>query len=520
MSLPRSNVDDKVRKDVYVLLYEQPEGFSVEGVFGSRESAWLAAQAFMREDEDHVRLFERVEGDKWRRGGWVLEIKEFEVQGTAKDGFVSDRVWLLIEKSWQGNSVGGVFADHDSAVSAAQKLVVLREYYSGANEGYQQISSDHWELLGHDALDIVEFKVDDEEEGTERALPTPRDYVRLAAEGIYYRKDGEESHYFDFLCKHDRARLEPLRFTCTRCKAPMEYLDDVWWTEALKTTIENHKEFFDLFSRDDGKLKRDLIQLNPVLISFLAEFHTMVLIKLDQARQALEDINTSTSRFLRIGGIHIDDVSRLQRDLTAFFVSLAGALDLAEGEIEIVRRPAGFKIKDCSYVNIALSLISVPADIERWLAKRTLNRFRNFLVHRSALRVLSLVTLGQYALKSTVDLLGDVKTVTFKVYSEPAHIEVHWNSKLLSVLIQRLRAANRIPLWEFRPDRTYSHYLVPPFLPIVILPDESELNKSPEEIETFQEEDVRDFCAMNYEMSRKLLGLVYAHLIEMWRENA
>jgi len=43
-----------------------------------------------------------------------------------------------------------------------------------------------------------------------------------------------------------------------------------------------------------------------------------------------------------------------------------------------------------------------------------------------------------------------------------------------------------------------------------------ELEKSPEEIAEFQDQDVRDFCDMNYEMGGTLLGLVYAFLIKKW----
>lgn len=314
--------------------------------------------------------------------------------------------------------------------------------------------------------------------------------------------------------------MEPLQFTYTCCKTPMKYLDDVSWSAAtIKASIENHQAFFEVFSRDDGKFKRDLLRQDPALITFLAEFHTIVLIKLDQARQALENVKDSANQFLRVGS-HIDRVLDLQRDLTLFFVILAGSLDAAEAEIEIITRPAQFKIWDCQHTKIRQLLplfepMHVPAEVDQWLRKGTLTSFRNFLVHRFSLRVLSRSDAGMLLFSEFVD--PSTKTRTLKVLNEPSHTEV--DSRLGKVIVDKLRRTGTLDK-EFKPDQVYPRYVTSPEMPVILLPDERELDKSPEEIKKFQDRDVRGFCDMNYEMASRLLGSVNAFLIRRWNENS
>jgi hypothetical protein len=353
-------------------------------------------------------------------------------------------------------------------------------------------------------------------------MAEPINNVNLAARGMY-EKDGKEWHYFDLPCrKRCRGRrLDPLRFTCITCKTPMEY-DDVWWLgDALKATIENHEAFFDVFARDDRTFKRKLIRLNPPLITFLAEFHTIVLLKPDQAREALEAVKASAQLFWGARP-QIVTLADLQKNLATFFVSLAGSLDAAEAEIEIVTKPEHFNVTQCKYSKIKPKLTEfdpalVPHDVETWLTRKTLKNFRDFFVHRFSLRVLAWTDAGQYRFQEDVDPISNNKT--YRVFNEPAHTECKLDSRLANLMVAKLRSMDRLPR-EFNPNKVYVDYVGPPMLPIILLPRESELEKSPEEIKTFQDQDARDFCEMNYEMVRKLLRSVYAFLIMKWNWNS
>ncbi len=350
------------------------------------------------------------------------------------------------------------------------------------------------------------------------------DNVSLAARGIY-DKDGKEWYYFDLPCRRGCGgrRLDPLRFTCTNCKAPVEYGDDVWWLgESLKATIENHKAFFDMFSRDDGPFKRELIRLDPRLIAFLAEFHTVVRLKLDQAREASEAVKASTELFYGAKP-QIATLSDIQKNLAMFFISLAGSLDAADAQIEIVTDPEHFNVGQGKYYKIERKLKEydpslVPDNLRRWLSNKTLKHFRDFFVHRFSLRVLAWTAKGRYRFQEEVEPITNRKS--YRVFNEPAHTESKLDSRLTNLMVAKLRSAGRLPPGEFNPDRVYADYLGSPLLPLVLLPGENELKKTPEEIEIFQDQDVRDFCKTNYDMAGQLLRSVYLFLVKKWDENS
>jgi hypothetical protein len=299
----------------------------------------------------------------------------------------------------------------------------------------------------------------------------------------------------------------------------MEYCDDISWLEnRLRSSIDNHKDFFETFARDDGKFKRQFIEHDPSLITFLSEFHSMTLIKLNQAREALDGIKKSAGLFLNVRS-QIGAILDLQRDLTAFFISLAGSLDVAEGQFEILKAVANrtqFNVRNCDYHNIEAFLRPLDRDLGQWLGKNgALSSFRNFLVHRFSLRVLSWTDAGQLSFRECVDPSTQIRAL--KVFNEPAHTDVRKDWRLVVVLLERLRRAGKLPE-VFNPAKVYPIYVRFPIVPIVLLPAEDELQKSPEEIDNFQKQDVRDFCDMNYFAGRKVLGLVYAYLIKMWRQ--
>jgi len=497
-------------RNVYLLLYDEgPFGGSIEGVFATLLAARNAARVY----REQAGYFQTIQTDRWRRGAQILEIVEFEVQGRRSGNTASDRVWLLTERERETVAVLGVFCDQKSARVTAQKLVERRQtqFPPVTFDHYRQTSPDRWERGEHHALDIVEFSV-----GSERKVAA-QDNLFLATEGIYYRKDGQEVPYLEFRCPSGRcgprSRLNPLRFTCVLCKRPMEYREDISWIgDRMKSTIENHEEFFTTFARDDGKFKTKFINHNPGLITLLSNYHTMALIKLDQAREALDAINKSTALFLDTGS-QIGTVAGLQRDLTFFFMGLAGSLDVADSQIGILDAVAStrhFDSRNYGYLKIKEQLNPLDHGLERWLW--TLESFRDFLVHRFSLRVLSLTDAGTISLSagpSALRVLGAMGT--------PFWI----NTKLTAVLLERLRRAGELPR-KLNPLKVYSVNVRRPIVPIILLPAEKELrsSKSPEEFEKFQDEDVRDFCDKNYVMCQRLLGMVYAHLINMWHENS
>jgi hypothetical protein len=347
------------------------------------------------------------------------------------------------------------------------------------------------------------------------------DNLRLAAEGTYYRKNGDLAQYFDFYCRNPncgfRSLVEPLRFTCVVCKKPLQYRDDIWWLKgSLESSIDHHKEFFETFARDDGKFKTKFIRQNPSLLPLLMEYHTMALIKLDQARASLEAIKSSADLFLDVGA-QVASVTELQKDLTSFFMGLAGSLDVADAQIGILKTVIAntkhFNSRDWGYVKIKDHLgQSLGHGFDHWLW--TLSSFRDFLVHRFSLRVLSWTEPGQLSFQA------NPSNTSLDIF-EPDYTPLRKDKRLVRVLIQRLRRTHQLPE-KLNTQKVYPLFIRPPIVPIVLLPAEKELRSanSPEEFTRFQNEDVRDFSEKSYSMCRQLLSRVYLHLIRMWRENS
>jgi hypothetical protein len=146
--------------------------------------------------------------------------------------------------------------------------------------------------------------------------------------------------------------------------------------------------------------------------------------------------------------------------------------------------------------------------------KTSLSAFRNFFIHNFFIKVLSWTSTGAYDLKPQVN--SSTGEITYKIFPHQIRTEIHLNPNIYRVLMQRLRKADKLPDSP-NPAKVYSNYITYPILPIVLLPKKSELAKSPQEVENFQDEDVRDFCTTNYEMTSKLLGTVYEFLIRVWK---
>jgi len=92
------------------------------------------------------------------------------------------------------------------------------------------------------------------------------------------------------------------------------------------------------------------------------------------------------------------------------------------------------------------------------------------------------------------------------------------DTRLANVMIDRLKRKDKIEE-KLHPEKVYPLFVSVPLAPIILLPDEQELDKSPEEIEKFTSEDVRDFCEMNYEKTRYVLGVLYKIVAEELKEN-